>query len=100
MYSNFVLPNWILPYVCWAQEMTCDGPFKRRSIVSTASLPKYVAFTLTRIKCPTLVTTSGYDLFTLRSPSNILGSSDGFTGSTAILITDCVLNLSGRNMCA
>ena len=43
----------------------------------------------------TLVTRRGYDLLTLRSPSNILGSSDGFTGSTATLITDCVLNFRG-----
>ncbi|MPC12705.1 NudC domain-containing protein 2 [Portunus trituberculatus] len=46
----------------------------------------------------TRLLSSGYDLFTLRRPSSILGSSEGFTGSTAILITDWVLNLSGRKM--
>jgi len=38
-------------------------------------------------------------LLTFLNPSNILGSSDGLTGSTAILITELVLNLSGRKMC-
>jgi len=33
-------------------------------------------------------------------PSNIFGSSDGLTGSTAIFSTEFVLNLNGRNMCA
>jgi hypothetical protein len=36
-----------------------------------------------------------YKKATLRSPSNILGSSDGLTGSTAIFTTDCVLNFRG-----
>ena len=31
-------------------------------------------------------------------PSNILGSSLGLTGSTAILITDCVLNFNGLRL--
>jgi hypothetical protein len=32
------------------------------------------------------VASSGYDLFTLRNPSNILGNSDGFTGSTGTIV--------------
>lgn len=43
----------------------------------------------------TFVTRRGYDLFTFLRPSSIFGSSDGFTGSTAILTTDWVLNLRG-----
>jgi hypothetical protein len=37
-------------------------------------------------------------LLTLRRPSNIFGNSDGLTGSTAIFITDVVLNFNGRNI--
>ena len=41
------------------------------------------------VKIPsTRVLRSGYDLLTLRKPSNIFGNSEGFTGSTAILITE------------
>jgi len=39
-------------------------------------------------------------LLILRSPSNILGNSDGLTGSTAIFSTELVLNLKGRKICA
>jgi hypothetical protein len=46
----------------------------------------------------TLVVTSGYVLLIFLSPSNILGSSDGFSGSAAIFITDTVLNWSGLNI--
>ena len=64
----------------------------------------------------TRVTTSGYVLLILRSPSSILGSSDGLsynsvnihtlkhhhtchTGSTAIFAVETVLNLRGRQIC-
>jgi len=46
----------------------------------------------------TFVVTSGYDLLTFRNPSNIFGNSDGLTGSTAIFITELVLNFSGRKI--
>lgn len=46
----------------------------------------------------TFVLKSGYDLLTFRKPPNIFGNSEGFTGSTAIFITEFVLNLRGLNI--
>src|SRR4051794_34382262 len=48
----------------------------------------------------TLVEINGYDLLTLRSPSSILGSSDGLIGSTATLKTDSVMCVIGLKMYA
>mmetsp|Transcript_43904 Transcript_43904/g.104404 ORF Transcript_43904/g.104404 Transcript_43904/m.104404 type:complete len:277 (+) Transcript_43904:472-1302(+) len=55
-----------------------------------------------RIRCSpdssTLVPSSGYVLFTLRSPSSILGSSEGLSGSSASLTTLWVTCWRGRKM--
>mmetsp|Transcript_58992 Transcript_58992/g.123212 ORF Transcript_58992/g.123212 Transcript_58992/m.123212 type:complete len:346 (-) Transcript_58992:1482-2519(-) len=73
---------------------------RRRSCITQSRYTSPVP----RMRCSpdssTLVPSSGYDLFTLRRPSSILGSSEGLSGSSATFMTALVECCSGRRMLA
>mmetsp|Transcript_4272 Transcript_4272/g.8861 ORF Transcript_4272/g.8861 Transcript_4272/m.8861 type:complete len:204 (-) Transcript_4272:237-848(-) len=73
---------------------------RRRSCMMQSRLSSPVPKITCSPDSSTLVAVAGYDFEMRRRPSTILGSSAGFSGSTASFITAVVLNERGRKIVA